>query len=98
MRSKGINVVYGDLGDPDMHDSLKLETAKLVVSSATNMTDNEMLLEECKRRRSPAKILVRAVDNEHAQALKDLGADYVIQPEKWAFVNFFLWSDTDSDH
>lgn len=82
LRSKGINVVYGDLGDPDMHDSLKLETAKLVVSSATNMTDNELLLEECKRRRSPAKILVRAVDNEHAQALKDLGADYVIQPEK----------------
>jgi Trk K+ transport system NAD-binding subunit len=40
-----------------------------------------MLLEECHRKRVQAKIVVRAVDDMHAKALKDLGADYVILPE-----------------
>lgn len=82
LKQKGANVIYGDIGDPDMYDSLHLEKAKLVVSTASNMNDNELLIEECKRRKSSAKILVRAVDNEHAKALKNLGADFVMQPEK----------------
>ncbi|MEX2028433.1 MAG: cation:proton antiporter [Candidatus Curtissbacteria bacterium] len=82
LKQKGVNVVYGDVGDPDMHNALHLESAKLVISTASNMNDNELLIEECKRRKSNAKILVRALDNDHAKALKALGADYVIQPEK----------------
>lgn len=82
LKNKGMNVIYGDVGDPDMHDSLNLEKAKLIVSTASNMSDNEFLIEEAKRRRSQAKILVRALDSEHAKALKDLGADFVMQPEK----------------
>ena len=82
LKEKNINVVYGDIGDPDMYDYLHLETAKLIVSTASSMSDNELLLEECKRRKSPAKILVRALDSEHAKALKELGADFVMQPEK----------------
>ncbi|MCR4324409.1 MAG: cation:proton antiporter [Candidatus Curtissbacteria bacterium] len=82
LREKNINVVYGDIGDPDMHEALHLEKAKLVISTANSMADNEFLIAECKRRKSPAKILVRALDHEHAEALKALGADYVIQPEK----------------
>lgn len=82
LKEKNFNVVYGDIGDPDMYDTLELDKARLVISTATNMSDNELLIEECKRVNSNAKILVRAVDNEHAKALKDLGADYVLQPEK----------------
>lgn len=82
LREKNLNVIYGDIGDPDMHDSLKLEKAKLVVSTAANMNDNELLIEECKRRKSNAKILVRAIDSEHVKALQDLGADYVMQAEQ----------------
>ena len=82
LKQKNINVVYGDIGDPGMHDLLQLEKAKLVISTATSMDDNEFLIEECKRRKSDAKILVRALDNSHAEALKALGADFAIQPEK----------------
>ena len=46
------------------------------------MSDNELLLEECKRRKIRAKIVARALDKDHAKALKDLGADYVILPEQ----------------
>ena len=82
MREKGQNVIYGDLGDPEILDSLQLERSKLIISTARDMADNEMLLEECKRRRIRAKIVVRALDDQHAKALKALGADYVILPEQ----------------
>lgn len=82
LREKGIEVVYGDLGDPEILDSLQLEKAKLIVSTARDMSDNEMLLEECKRRNIKAKIVARALDKDHADALKVLGADYVILPEQ----------------
>lgn len=82
MRAKGIKVLYGDLGDPEILEYLHLEHAKLILSTATGMDDNELLLEECKRRKVPAKVVVRAMDADHAKALEALGADYVILPEK----------------
>lgn len=82
LSSKKIKVVYGDVGDPDVLDYLQLEKAKLIISTATDMQDSQILLDECKRRKVGAKIVVRALDKDHADALKALGADYVILPEK----------------
>lgn len=82
LRDKGVSVIYGDLGDSDILEYFQLEKAKLIISTVTDMDDNEILLEECKRRKVKAKIVARALDNAHAEALKALGADYVILPEK----------------
>lgn len=82
LRNKGVKVLYGDVGDPDILDNLQLEKAKLLISTASDMTDNSILLEECKRRKIRAKVVARALDHDHAEALKALGADYVILPEK----------------
>ncbi len=82
LSKKGVYVIYGDLGDPEILDSLQLENAKLIISTTRDMSDNELLLEECKRRKIRAKIVARALDKDHAKALKDLGADYVILPEQ----------------
>lgn len=79
---EGVNVVYGDVGDTDILDNLSLNQARLIISTATDLTDNEMLLGECKRRRIRAKVVVRALDPDHAEILKKQGADYVILPEK----------------
>ncbi len=81
LRSQNIDVVFGDISDPEIIDSLGLDKAKLIISTIITMPDNEMLLEECHRRKVQAKIVVRAADAMHAKALKDLGADYVILPE-----------------
>lgn len=81
LRERGINVIFGDISDPEIINSLKLEKAKLIISTIITMPDNEMLLEECHRRKVSAKIVVRAADLAHANALKDLGADYVVLPE-----------------
>lgn len=82
LKNKGINVIFGDVSDPEILDSFRLEKAKLIISTVTDLTDNEFLLGECKRRKSHAKVVVRASDKEHAEALKALGADYVILPEQ----------------
>jgi Trk K+ transport system NAD-binding subunit len=81
LRERNINVIFGDISDPEIIDSLRLEKAKLIISTIITMPDNEMLLEECHRRKISAKIVVRASDLAHANALKDLGADYVVLPE-----------------
>lgn len=82
LREQGLHAVYGDVGDPDVLDSLQIEKAKLIISTASFMGDNEMLLEECKRRKTDAVIVIRAEDKAHGEALKALGADYIISPEK----------------
>jgi voltage-gated potassium channel Kch len=82
LRESGINIIYGDLSDPEILDSLQLETARLVISTAAGIIDNEMLLTACKAKNSKAAIVVRAIDNEREQVLKDMGADYVILPER----------------
>jgi FlaA1/EpsC-like NDP-sugar epimerase len=82
MRKSHANVIYGDISDPEILDNIKVEKARLIISTAADMADNEYLLDECQRRRVKAKIVVRASDETHAKALKDLGADYVISPEK----------------
>lgn len=81
LRADHINVVYGDVADPEILQSLNLENAKLIISTATDVEDNEMLLIECRRKKVRAKILIRALDVPHARELKRLGADYVILPE-----------------
>lgn len=82
LEEKGVNVIYGDVGDPEVIESLDLENTKLVISTAPALEDNEILLTEIRKRKSDAKIVMRAEDKNHAEVLKKLGADYVILPEK----------------
>lgn len=81
LQNEGVKVIYGDVGDPEVLDNLYLEKAKLIISTATDMTDNEILLHECRRRKVRAKIISRSLDRDHASKLKNLGADYVVLPE-----------------
>lgn len=82
LKGKGIKAVYGDIGDPEVIENLNLKNSRLIISTASDITDNEILLLECRKKRLRAKVVVRALDKEHAEILKELGADYVILPEK----------------
>lgn len=82
LKKKGVNILYGDAGDLEMYENLKLESAKLIISTTRDVYDNEILLEQCRKKKVRAKIIARAMDREHAKALKVLGADYVILPEQ----------------
>lgn len=81
LHKAGINAIYGDLGDPDVLDELKLEGAKMVISTAQDLDDNLLLLEELKSRKINIPAVVRAESITDAQVLYGAGADYVIIPE-----------------
>ncbi len=82
LRKKGVNIVYGDIGDQEILDNLGLERAKLIISTIGDVTDNELLLNECRQKKVRAKIIVRALDDSHIKPLKSGGADYIILPEQ----------------
>lgn len=81
LTEKGINAFYGDAGDPEILDLVHLASARLIISTSQDMEDNEIILREAKHRHTKAILVMRALDNDHAKALHDLGADYVITPE-----------------
>jgi len=79
--SAGVNAVYGDMADPDMLDDLKLDQAKIVISTAQDLEGNQLLLEELKSRKIYIPVIVRAESIQDAQLLYGTGADYVIIPD-----------------
>lgn len=78
----GVNAIYGDIGDPEIFEYLQVERAKLVICTALDLSDNELLLNFVKENNPTAKVVSRAMDAEHAKILKRLGADYVLLSEK----------------
>ncbi len=76
-----IATFYGDLGDPEILDFLNLEKAKLIISTATDVDDNLLLLSEVARRKLKAVVIVRAGSAAEVKELYGAGADYVILPE-----------------
>lgn len=82
LREDGYHVLYGDVSDSDIIDNLQLETAHLVISTASGMRDSLALLDACKRKKVTAQVIVRTMDASQEEVLKLAGADYVIFPER----------------
>lgn len=79
--AKGIPVIYGDMGDPEILDILSLETAKLIISTSPDTADNKTLLEDLKVRHINTPTIVRSETIHQARILYKLGADFVIIPD-----------------
>lgn len=75
------SVLYGDIGDPEVFDSLNLRRAKMVVSTSPSLADNKLLLEELHYRGIDISVIVRAETAREAKVLYKAGADYVIIPD-----------------
>lgn len=81
LQKKGIMAIYGDISDSEITDVLGLDKARLVISTATDINDNKTLLSELKRIKSPAKVVVRVMEEDQIKDIKKMGADYVLLPE-----------------
>lgn len=80
----GVQVIYGDMSDPEILDILRLNKAKMVISTASDIHDNKVLLEDLKLRHINIPVVVRADTVRDAQSLYQAGADFVIIPEVMA--------------
>lgn len=76
-----IPVIFGDLEDPEVLDLLNLDKAKLVISTARDVNDNRLLMEELKTRHLSTPLIVRAETIKEAKGLYKFGADFVIIPD-----------------
>ncbi len=75
-----IPCIYGDIGDLELLDHLKLKEAKAIISTTPEVQSNKLLIKKIKEKHGHAVIIVTAMQVEEALELYDEGADYVIVP------------------
>lgn len=77
---QGKSVIYADVADVDSYDQFKLDKAKLIISTVKDVEDSLELLQEAKKRKISAPIVVDAESGEEAHVLYKAGAAYVVYP------------------
>ncbi len=80
LAKKHDNVLFGDIADPEIHERIHLDKAKIVISTVPDLEDNLLLLRSINHSNKKAKVVVMALENEDARILYSAGADYVVLP------------------
>jgi Kef-type K+ transport system membrane component KefB len=80
LKDKNIHRLFGDISDAEIKNLAKINSAKIVISTIPDVEDNLLLLRELKFKKSPATVIVTALDAADAKALYKEKADYVVLP------------------
>lgn len=80
LEQSGLQVLFGDIADPDILDQLDIGKAKLVVSTIRELKDNLLIIEVAKRENSKAMLVMAATDQAEAEILYLHGAHEVVVP------------------
>ena len=76
----GIKCIYGDVSDSDFIDNLRIEKAKIIVSTIPETDNNLMLLNKIRNKNKEVIIIVTAKQISDTYKLYKAGANYVILP------------------
>lgn len=77
---ENVPCIYGDIGDVEILEKLRLKNVKLVISTIPHQADTLLLMKKVKEKNPDAHIIVTSDSASNALELYDLGADYVIIP------------------
>jgi len=80
LRRKGINCIYGDVSNVELIEELKLDKAKMIVSTIPEKDVSLMLLNKVKGKNKEIIVIVTAKSVSETFELYNAGADYVILP------------------
>lgn len=80
LRTEGKAVIYGDITDPEIQEIADLKKAKVVISTAPDLRDNEAILHAVRMENASARVILTADDEPSGKKLYSMGADYVIMP------------------
>jgi len=72
--------MYGDVGDLELLQKLKLKQASLLISTVPEYSQTLLLIKTAKKHNQNINIIVTAYTAEDALKLYDAGAHYVILP------------------
>lgn len=105
LTSRGIGVIFGDVSDPEVLETLKLEKAELIISTVSNLEDNLALIDFVIKRGFVGTLVVTASFSQEAIKLYKAGASYVILPHllggqhlalllerHWDDLSYFNWA------
>ncbi len=79
-RTRGISVLYGDIGDPELIDSLPLNKARWVVNTIRTVEFNQALCRMLRQKGYAGRIALAAGSEQEARLLDELKADVVLEP------------------
>jgi len=80
LSEKGINCIYGDVEDSEFLDEIRVDKAKLIVSTIPDLSSNLLLLKKVNEKNKKSVTIVTARQIKEAFELYESGADYVILP------------------
>ncbi|MCA9385477.1 cation:proton antiporter [Candidatus Dojkabacteria bacterium] len=81
LSEKGISIIYGDMNDTDLYEHLNLDSARLILSTISDRSSNDKLL-EFKHMQGITTPLILTVSNDtDAQYFYDKGVEYIIYPQ-----------------
>ncbi|MFW5874698.1 MAG: cation:proton antiporter [bacterium] len=78
--SRGISVLYGDIGDPEIHEHLPLSRAQWVVSTVRDRELNLALIQNLREKGHNVKVALTAANEKEAEAFEKAGARVVFRP------------------
>ncbi|MBI2549467.1 cation:proton antiporter [Candidatus Woesearchaeota archaeon] len=78
--AKKVPCLYGDVADPEILHRIHLKQVKLLISTATDMHANMLLIRQAKSLHPEVVVFVTAQQVDEALLLYEAGADYVILP------------------
>ncbi len=81
LQAEGYNAVFGDISDPEVLEELELGRAKLIVTTDSNLEDNEQLIRFARSKNYQGPIIGTSYWFLDGVRLYEYGADYVIVPE-----------------
>ncbi len=81
LRSKGVQVVYGDPADKDVLDYAQVDFAKAVIIAIPDRHTQEMIISNAQTLNRHIKIICRTHHEEDQPRLKSLGVTTIVQPE-----------------
>jgi len=80
LKNKNAMAIFGDIADLDIINQTKIDKAKIVISTVSDIEDNLYLIKAIKSSASRAKIIMIASNREDAMLLYKAGVDYVVVP------------------
>ncbi|OGG11463.1 hypothetical protein A2Z00_02855 [Candidatus Gottesmanbacteria bacterium RBG_13_45_10] len=81
LRSKGIQVVYGDPADKDVLDFAQVDFARAIVIAIPDRHTQEMIIGNAQTLNRRIRIICRTHHEEDQRHLKSLGVHTIVQPE-----------------
>ena len=80
LQKKGINCIYGDASNAEIIEELRIDKAKLIVSTIPEIDISKMIINKIKQKNKNTIIIVTGRQISEAFDLYKAGADYVIMP------------------